>query len=316
VMWAVILYMVGIIATIGALFLFLARLVSFFMTRAWLDELVDFDEFPLELGAAFFALIVLFVAAMVDRDNFLNPGLLEYAAGVAALINLSIIGLFLAIFAIFVVVAFIWFLIALPLEIFEAIRGRPVERVANAILIIAAFYILVGAGLGLLVIATDKFVTSAPEWLVNAASIVLLFGPPLIAMLGVAAIGIIALASVVLAMIARGGNDLGARGHSGTMRTSRLRAARSRSGRETLRSPRSARWWLRSALAAATAKGRSSMAAIDARKKWQRSGRISCADSCANTGARCRRRKSWKFRRVLPNPLCSGSSISRPQKLD
>jgi hypothetical protein len=122
-MWAVILYMVGIIATIGALFLFLARLVSFFMTRAWLDELVDFDEFPLELGAAFFALIVLFVAAMADRDNFLNPGLLEYAAGVAALINLSIIGLFLAIFAIFVVVAFIWFLIALPLEIFRSDQG-------------------------------------------------------------------------------------------------------------------------------------------------------------------------------------------------
>jgi hypothetical protein len=192
-MWAIIGYVVGMILTIGALFLFLARLASFFdylerRLPPWLDDLVDFDgEIPAEVVTSFFALGVLF-ASVAGRDPS-HAGPLDYLAIVAGIINLSILGLWLAVFVIFVV----WFLIIWPLIFFEEIRGRPVERVTNAILLITASYIVIAGASALSAAAIDRFVVRAPEWLVHAAWIVLVYGLPLIAMLGVAALSLRAL---------------------------------------------------------------------------------------------------------------------------
>jgi hypothetical protein len=88
---------VGTIATIGAVFLFLARLAGFLMVRlpSQPDELLN-AEFPAEFATSCFALFAPFLTAIAGRD-LSHPGLLKYAAGVGALIKLSIFGLFLAI---------------------------------------------------------------------------------------------------------------------------------------------------------------------------------------------------------------------------
>lgn len=199
-MWVVIGYVLGIIATLVALFFLLARLISFFiqLPRA-LDNLVD--DVITEFVTAIFAILVLGLTAGASGLDLLHPGPLESAAIVAAMIDLFIIGLFAAIAVIFFVVGLVVLFIILPLAVFEAITGRQLEHLASIILLILAFYLGLLGTLALAITATDAFILRVPEWLIDTASMMLVVGLPLLAMLGAAIIGVIALGRLVTTMI-------------------------------------------------------------------------------------------------------------------
>lgn len=201
-MWAVIGYVIGILATLLAMFFLIARLVGVFAARLpeWLQELLDFDELPVEVASSLFALLAIIIAATAGRDVS-HFGPLEYATAIAAVIDLVVLGIFLVLIAGAAIVVFIYFLIALPLLIFDVIMRRSVERLFTAIFAIVAFYVVVSASLALLLLAMNAFGPPLPEWLSHVALIILAVVVPSIVMIGITAAVLIGMGRLILGVV-------------------------------------------------------------------------------------------------------------------